>query len=40
MSNIAVQRTVDDHTHTWLRVRAMHEMGWEATEYRSASNLM
>jgi hypothetical protein len=40
MSNIAVQRTVDDHTHAWLRVRAMHEMGREATEYWSASNLM
>jgi hypothetical protein len=27
MSNIAVQRTVNDHTHTWYRVRAMHENG-------------
>jgi hypothetical protein len=25
MSNIVVQRTVDDHTYIWLRVRAMHE---------------
>jgi hypothetical protein len=27
ISNIAVQRTIDDHTYTWLRVRAMHENG-------------
>jgi hypothetical protein len=27
MSNIAVQRTVDDHVYTWLRVRPMHENG-------------
>jgi hypothetical protein len=27
MPNIAVQRIVDDHTHTWLRVIAMHENG-------------
>jgi hypothetical protein len=27
MSNIVVQRTVDDHVYTWLRVRAMHENG-------------
>jgi hypothetical protein len=27
MSNIAVQRTVDDHTYTQLRVIAMHENG-------------
>jgi hypothetical protein len=27
MSNIAVQRTVNDHTHTWYRVRAMQENG-------------
>jgi hypothetical protein len=25
LSNIAVQRTVEDHTYTWLRVRAIHE---------------
>jgi hypothetical protein len=40
ISNIAVQRIVGDHTYTWLRVRAMHEMGREATEYWSTSNLM
>jgi hypothetical protein len=33
MSNIAVQRTVDDHTYTWLRVRAMHENGSGGHEY-------
>jgi hypothetical protein len=27
MSNVAVQRIVDDHTYTWLGVRAMHENG-------------
>jgi hypothetical protein len=27
MSNIGVQRIVNDHTHTWYRVRAMHENG-------------
>jgi hypothetical protein len=27
MSNIVVQRTVDDHTYTWLSVRAMQENG-------------
>jgi hypothetical protein len=27
MSNIAMQRTVNDHTQTWYRVRAMHENG-------------
>jgi hypothetical protein len=27
MSNIVVQRTVNDHIYTWLRVRAMHENG-------------
>jgi hypothetical protein len=27
MSNIAMQRTVNDHTDTWYRVRAMHENG-------------
>jgi hypothetical protein len=24
-ANIAMQRTVDNHTYTWLRVRAMRE---------------
>jgi hypothetical protein len=33
MSNIAVQRTDDDHTYTWLKVRTRHEMGQEAIEY-------
>jgi hypothetical protein len=40
ITNIAMQRIDDDHTYTWLRVRTRHEMGWEATEYWSASNLM
>jgi hypothetical protein len=27
MSNIVVQRTFNDHTYTWYRVRAMHYNG-------------
>jgi hypothetical protein len=40
ISNIDVQRTYDDHIYTWLRVRTRHEIGWEATEYWSTSNLI
>jgi hypothetical protein len=40
MSNIDVQRIDDDDTYTWLRVRTRHEMGREATEYWSPSNLL
>jgi hypothetical protein len=39
-SNIAVQRTVDDHTSYMIRVRAKCKIGWVATEYWSASILM
>jgi hypothetical protein len=40
MYNIAAQRIVDDHTYTWLGVRTRYELGREATEYWSVSNLM
>ena len=39
-SNIAVQRTIDDHTNYMIRVRTKCKIGREATEYKSASNLM
>ena len=32
-SNIAVQRTVDDHTTYMVRARTKFKIGWEATEY-------
>ena len=37
-SNIAVQRTSDDHTNYMVRARNECKIGWEATEYWSASN--
>ena len=39
-SNIAEQRTIDDHTNYMVRARPKCKIGWEATEYWSASNLM
>jgi hypothetical protein len=39
-SNIAVQRTVDDHTSYMIRARAKCKIGREANEYWSASILM
>ena len=39
-SNIAVQRIVDDHTTYMVRARTKCDIGREATEYWSASNLM
>ena len=39
-SNIAMQRTSDDHTNYMVRARIKCKIGWEATEYWSASNLM
>ena len=38
--NIAVQRTVNDHTSYMIRARAKCKIGQEATEYWSASNLV
>ena len=39
-SNIAVQRTIDDHTNYMVRARPKCEICREATEYWSAINLM
>jgi hypothetical protein len=39
-SNIAVQRTSDDHTNYMVRARTECKIGREAAEYWSASNLM
>ena len=39
-SNIAVQRTGDDHAKYMIRARTMCKIGQEATEYRPASNLV
>ena len=39
-SNIAVQRTNDNHTTNMFRARTKCKIGQEATEYWSASNLM
>jgi hypothetical protein len=39
-SNIAMQRTVDDHTNYMVSARASHELGQEITKYWSASNIM
>ena len=32
-SNIAVKRTIDDHTRYMIRARTKFKIGWEATEY-------
>ena len=38
-SNIAVQRTVNDHTSYMIRVRAKFKMDGEISEHWSASKL-
>ena len=39
-SNIAMQRTSDDHTNYMVRARTKYKIGREAIEYWSANNLI